>query len=41
MGVYVVDVKFRDLKRHMSFIKEKLADVHKKRELYHQQRMKT
>jgi len=41
MGVYVVDVKFRDLKRRMSFIKEKLADAHKKRELYHQQRMKT
>ena len=41
MGVYVVDVKFRDLKRRMSFIKEKLADTHKKRELYHQQRMKT
>jgi GTPase len=38
MGVYVVDVKFRDLKRRMSFIKEKLADAHKKRELYHQQR---
>src|SRR5438093_13467240 len=41
MGVYVVDVKFRDLKRRMSFIKEKLADAHKKRNLYHQQRMKT
>jgi GTPase len=41
MGVYVVDVKFRDLKRRMSFIKEKLADAHKKRELYHQQRLKT
>jgi GTPase len=41
MGVYVVDVKFRDLKRRMSFIKEKLAEAHKKRELYHQQRMKT
>jgi GTPase len=38
MGEYVVDVKFRDLKRRMSFIKEKLADAHKKRELYHQQR---
>jgi GTPase len=38
MGVYVVDVKFRDLKRRMSFIKEKLAEAHKKRELYHQQR---
>ena len=39
MGVYIVDVKFRDLKRRMSFIKEKLGDAHKKRELYHQQRM--
>jgi len=39
MGVYVVDVKFRDLKRRMSFIKEKLADAHRKRELYHQQRL--
>ncbi|HYY49681.1 MAG TPA: GTPase HflX [Nitrososphaeraceae archaeon] len=41
MGVYIVDVKFRDLKRRMSFIKEKLADAHQKRELYHQQRLKT
>jgi GTPase len=40
MGEYVVDVKFRDLKRRMSFIKEKLADAHKKRELYHQQGLK-
>ncbi|MFL6402255.1 MAG: GTPase HflX [Nitrososphaeraceae archaeon] len=40
MGVYVVDVKFRDLKRRMSFIKEKLADARQKRELYHQQRLK-
>jgi GTP-binding protein HflX len=39
MGVYVVDVKFRDLKRRMSFIKGKLADAHRKRELYHQQRL--
>jgi GTPase len=39
MGVYIVDVKFRDLKRRMSFIKEKLADAHQKRELYHQQRL--
>ena len=39
MGVYVVDVKFRDLKRRMSFIKEKLAEAHKKRELYRQQRL--
>ena len=41
MGVYVVDVKFRDLKRRMSFIKEKIEDAHRKRELYHQQRLKT
>jgi GTP-binding protein HflX len=39
MGVYIVDIKFRDLKRRMSFIKEKLADAHKKRELYRQQRL--
>ena len=39
-GVYVVDVKFRDLKRRVSFIKEKLADAHQKRELYRQQRLK-
>jgi len=39
IGVYVVDVKFRDLKRRMSFIKEKLADAHKKRELYRKQRL--
>jgi GTP-binding protein HflX len=41
MGEYVVDVKFRDLKRRISFIKEKLNDTHRKRELYHQQRIKT
>ena len=41
MGEYVVDVKFRDLKRRMSFIKEKLNNAQKKRELYHQQRVKT
>ncbi|MFL6492219.1 MAG: GTPase HflX [Nitrososphaera sp.] len=41
MGEYVVDVKFRDLKRRMSFIKEKLNDAHRKRELYHHQRIKT
>jgi GTPase len=40
MGVYVVDIKFRDLKRRMSFIQEKLASSHHKRELYHQQRLK-
>jgi GTP-binding protein HflX len=41
MGEYTVDVKFRDLKRRMSFIKKKLADAHVKRELYRQQRLKT
>ena len=41
MGEYVVDVKFRDLKRRMSFIKEKLDDARKKRDLYQQQRIKT
>jgi GTPase len=41
MGEYVVDVKFRDLKRRISFIKKKLNDAHRKRELYHQQRIKT
>jgi GTP-binding protein HflX len=41
MGEYRVDVKFRDLKRRMSFIKKKLADAHTKRELYRQQRLKT
>jgi GTP-binding protein HflX len=41
MGEYVVDVKFRDLKRRISFIKEKLNDGHRKDELYHQQRIKT
>lgn len=41
MGEYSVDVKFRDLKRQMSFIKEKLEDAKRKRDLYHQQRLKT
>lgn len=41
MGEYVVDVKFRDLKRRISFIKEKLNDAHRKRELYRQQRIRT
>jgi GTP-binding protein HflX len=41
MGEYIVDVKFRDLKRQMSFIKDKLKDAKSKRELYHQQRVKT
>src|SRR5919206_596415 len=40
MGEYIVDVKFRDLKRRISFIKEKLNDAHRKRELYHQQRIR-
>lgn len=39
-GEYVVDVKFRELKRRMSFIKEKLDSARKKRDLYHQQRVK-
>jgi GTP-binding protein HflX len=39
-GEYVVDVKFRELKRRMAFIKEKLDDAKKKRELYHQQRQR-
>jgi GTP-binding protein HflX len=40
MGEYVIDVKFRDLKRRMSFIKDKLADAHQKRELYRKQRLR-
>jgi GTP-binding protein HflX len=40
MGEYVVDVRFRDLKRRISFIKDKLQDAQRRRELYHQQRMK-
>ena len=40
-GEYMVDVKFRDLKRRMAFIKEKLKEAKSKRELYHQQRAKT
>ena len=39
-GEYEVDVKFRDLKRRMSFIKEKLAEAKSKRDLYSQQRRK-
>jgi GTPase len=41
MGEYVVDVKLRELKKQMSFIKEKLEYAHLKRELYHKQRMET
>jgi GTP-binding protein HflX len=40
MGEYIVDVQFRDLKRQMSFIKEKLKDAQLKRHVYHQQRLK-
>jgi GTP-binding protein HflX len=39
-GEYEVDVKFRDLKRRMSFIKEKIAEAKSKRDLYYQQRRK-
>lgn len=41
MGEYTVDVKFRDLKRRMSFVKDKLDGARKRRALYHQQRVKT
>ncbi|MEM3094963.1 MAG: GTPase HflX, partial [Nitrososphaera sp.] len=41
MGEYTVDVKFRDLKRRMNFIREKLVEAKKKRDLYHQQRTRT
>ncbi|UVS68160.1 GTPase HflX [Nitrososphaera viennensis] len=41
MGEYIVDVRFRDLKRRISFIKEKLKNAQRKRELCHQQRIKT
>jgi GTPase len=40
MGEYVVDVHFRDLKRQMSFIKEKLNDAKIKRNIYQHQRKK-
>ena len=40
-GEYTVDVKFRDLKRRMSSIKDKLKEAKSKRELYHQQRVKS
>ena len=39
-GEYIVDVKFRDLKRRMGFILEKLAEARTKRQLYHDQRTK-
>lgn len=38
-GEYIVDVKFRDLKRRMGFILEKLAESRRKRDLYHNQRV--
>ena len=41
MGEYSVDVKFRDLKRQLSFIKEKLQDAKRRRNLYQEQRLKT
>ena len=41
MGEYTVDVKFRELKRQMSFIKEKLEGAKRKRHLYQEQRVKT
>ena len=40
MGEYIVDVHFRDLKRQMSFIKEKLNDAKIKRNIYQYQRQK-
>lgn len=40
MGEYIVDVQFRDLKRQMSFIKEKLKDTHLKRQEYRKQRLR-
>jgi GTP-binding protein HflX len=40
MGEYIVDVQFRDLKRQMSFIKEKLYDARLKRQEYRKQRVR-
>jgi len=37
-GEYIVDVKFRDLKRRMGFISTKLSEVRHKRLLYQKQR---
>jgi GTP-binding protein HflX len=37
-GEYVVDIRFRDLKRRMGFISGKLSEARRKRELYHSQR---
>jgi GTP-binding protein HflX len=39
IGEYIVDVKFRDLKRRMDFILEKLSESKSKRDLYHNQRI--
>lgn len=41
MGEYIVDVQFRDLKRQMSFIKDKIKEAQSKRQNYQQQREKT
>jgi len=41
IGEYTVDVKFRELKRQMSFIKEKLEGAKRKRHLYQEQRVKS
>ena len=37
-GEYVVDIRFRDLKRRMGFISAKLSEARRKRQLYHSQR---
>jgi GTP-binding protein HflX len=37
-GEYIVDVKFRDLKRQMGFILDKLSEAKRKRQLYLHQR---
>ena len=38
-GEYVVDVKFRDLKRQIGFIVDKLSDAKRRRQLYLDQRL--
>jgi GTP-binding protein HflX len=40
MGEYAVDVRFRDLRRRMSFVKEKLREASKRRSLHRTQRRK-
>src|SRR5215210_124210 len=40
MGEYIVDVQFRDLKRQMGFLKEKLKDANLKRHEYRKQRLR-